>query len=76
MFYISKLISKNYLSSYSYHFVKTFFEPNTFVYMLYVYIVKTKYQIAESKAVVGVDQALKALSIYKSLIREKLFKFS
>ena len=33
------------------------------MYMLYVSIfVKTKYQIAESKAVVGVDRALKALS--------------
>ena len=42
------------------------------------YIVKTKYQIAESEAVVGVDWPMKALSIhiYKSDFREKMSKFS
>ena len=37
-----------------------------------------KYQIAPSKAVVGVDRPMKAPSmhIYKSPIREKLSKFS
>ena len=40
-------------------------------------IVAAKYQIAPSKAVVGVDRPIKALScIYKSHINEKLSKFS
>ena len=39
--------------------------------------VAAKYQIAPSKAVVGVDRPIKALScIYKSHISEKLSKFS
>ena len=33
-------------------------------YIQCVYIVSTKYQIAPSKAVVGVDRPIKALSIY------------
>ena len=33
-------------------------------YVQYVYIVYTKYQIAPSKAVVGVDRPIKALSLY------------
>ena len=38
------------------HFVKNYFsEPNSYAYGQCVYIVKEKYQIAPSKAVVGVD---------------------
>ena len=33
-------------------------------YVQYVYIVYTKYQIAPSKAVVGVDRPIKALSLH------------
>ena len=33
-------------------------------YVQSAYIVRTKYQIAESKAVVGVDQPMKALSMH------------
>ena len=44
---------------------------------LICYIVYAKYQIAPLKAVVGVDQPMKAPSMHiKSLIREKLSKFS
>ena len=50
---------------------------NVSAYVHCVYIVQEKYQIAPSKAVVGVDRPMKAsLCIYKSLIREKLSKFS
>ena len=50
-------------------------------YVQCVYIVKVKYHIAESKALVEVDRPMKALSmhsfVYKSqIIREKLSKFS
>ena len=47
-------------------------------YVQCVYIVSAKYQIAPSKAVVGVDRPIKAPSmhIYKSPIREILSKFS
>ena len=46
-------------------------------YVQHVYIVAAKYQIASSKAVVGVDRPIKARScIYKSHIYEKLSKFS
>ena len=63
MFYVSKLIWKYYLSFHNYHFVKTYFwTEHLHVYVICVCIVKRKYQIAESKAVVGVDRALKALS--------------
>ena len=46
-------------------------------YVQCVYIVLAKYQLVPSKAVVRVDRPMKASScIYKSLIREKLSKFS
>ena len=45
-----------------------------YAYVQCVYIVKTKYQIVLSKAVVGVDwpKKEKYLSLYKSDIREKI----
>ena len=73
------LVKGNCLSSNSCHFVKNYFFQTKLLhaYVQYVYIVAAKYQIAPSKAVVGVDLPIKALScIYKSHISEKLSKFS
>ena len=73
------LVRGNCLSSNSCHFVKNYFFQTKLLhaYVQYVYIVAAKYQIAPSKAVVGVDRPIKALScIYKSHISEKLSKFS
>ena len=73
------LVKGNCLSSNSCHFVKNYFFQTKllYAYVQYVYIVAAKYQIAPSKAVVGVDLPIKALScIYKSHISEKLSKFS
>ena len=49
-----------------------------YAYVQCVYIVSAKYQIAPSKAVVGVDQPIKALSMHiqKPYLRKKLSKFS
>ena len=43
---------------------KNFFNQTTYAYGQCVYIVYATYQIAPSKAVVGVDQPMKALSMY------------
>ena len=68
------------LSSNSCHFVKNYFFRTKLLhaYVQCVFIEYAKYQIAPSKAVVGVDRPMKAPSmhIYKSPIREKLSKFS
>ena len=37
---------------------------HAYIYVQCVYIVKAKYQVAPSKAVVGVDQPMKALSMH------------
>ena len=77
--YTKALLGENCLSSNSCHFVKNYFFQTKLLhaYVQYVYIVAAKYQIAPSKAVVGVDRPIKALScIYKSHISEKLSKFS
>ena len=53
------------LGSHSCHFVKIQFLTNLlYVYVQCVYIVKTEYQISESKAVVGVDRPMEALSMH------------
>ena len=77
--YTKALLGENCLSSNICHFVKNYFFQTKLLhaYVQYVYIVAAKYQIAPSKAVVGVDRPIKALScIYKSHISEKLSKFS
>ena len=72
--YTKALLGKNCLSSHSCHFVKNYFFWTKLLhaYVQCVYIVWGKYQIAPSKAVVGVDWPMKALSmnIYTSPIRE------
>ena len=70
---------KNCLSSHGCHFVKNyiFCTKLLHVYVQCVYVIKAKYEIALSKAVIGVDWSIKALScIYKCHISEKLSKFS
>ena len=53
-------------SSHSCHFVKNNFLLTILLhaYVQYVYIMYTRYQIAPSKAVVGVDREIKALSMH------------
>ena len=63
---IKALLGENCLSSNSCHFVKKYFFQTKLLhaYVQYVYIVAAKYQIAQSKAVVGVDRPIKALSMH------------
>ena len=65
--HIKAIEGENCLSSHSCHFVKNIF-PNQILhaYVQCVYIVQAKYQIAPSKAVVGVDRPMKALSMHTS----------
>ena len=56
--HIQKPYKKNCLGSHSYHFVTKMFLnqiPSCICSMCLLYIVKAKYQVAPSKAVVGVD---------------------
>ena len=64
--YIKSLYWKNSLSSHSCHLVKNYFFWTKLLraYVQCVYIVKANYQIAPSKAVVGVDRPMKALSMH------------
>ena len=61
-----RITGKFVLSSHSCHFVNNNFLSTTLLhaYVQYVYILYTKYQIAPSKAVVGVDRHIKALSMH------------
>ena len=73
------LYRKNSLSSHRCHFIKKYFFPNQtppcicsnffltkplHAYFQCVYVVLAKYQIAPSKAVVGVDRPMKAQSMH------------
>ena len=64
--YTKALLGENCLSSNSCHFVKNYFFQTKLLhaYVQYVYFVTAKYQIAPSKAVVGVDQPIKVLSMH------------
>ena len=65
--YTNALLGKNCLSSHSCHFGKKyvfFWTKLLHAYVQCVYVVSAKYQIAPSKAVVGVDRPMKALSMY------------
>ena len=64
--HIQKPYQGKILTSSQLHFVKnSFFQSKLLhAYVQYVYIVATKYQIAPSKAVVGVDRSIKALSMH------------
>ena len=76
--YTKAISGNNCLSSHSCHFVNFFFFNQTpsCICSMCLYCIG-KYQIVPSKAMVGVDQPMKAPSmLYKSLIREKLSKFS
>ena len=77
--YTNTLVGKNCLSSHSCHFVKNYFFWTKLLhaYVQCAYIVSAKYQIAPSKAVVGVDRPLRHhLCMYRRPIREILSKFS
>ena len=60
------MLGENCLSSNICHFVKNYFFQTKLLgaYVQYVYIVAAKYEIAPSKAVVGVDRPIKALSMH------------
>ena len=60
------LIREKLSSSHSCHFVKNYFFLTKLIhaYVQWVYIVLAKYQIASSKAVVGVDRPMKAPSMH------------
>ena len=60
------LLGENSLSSNSCHLVRNYYFQIKLVhaYVQYVYIVVAKHQIGPSKAVVGVDRPIKALSMY------------
>ena len=65
--YTNALLGKNCLSSHSCHFGKKyvfFWTKLLHAYVQCVYVVSATYQIAPSKAVVGVDRPMKALSMY------------
>ena len=64
--YTKALLGENCLSSNICHFVKNYFFQTKLLgaYVQYVYIVVAKYEIAPSKAVVGVDWPIKALSMH------------
>ena len=64
--YTKALLRENFLRSHSCHFVNNYFFQIKLlhVYVQYVYIVAAKHQIAPSKAVVGVDRPIKALSMH------------
>ena len=64
--YTKALLGENWLGSNSCHFVKNYFFPTKLLhaYVQYVFIVGAKYQIAPTKAVVGVDPPIKALSMH------------
>ena len=51
--FVEVLVNNNFLSTILLH-----------AYVQYVYIMYTRYQIASSKAVVGVDRHIKALSMH------------
>ena len=74
--YTKAFLGKYCLSAHSCHFVKNYFFWTKLVhaYVQCVFIVSAKYLIVPLKAVVGVDQPMKALN--KRTIREKLSKFS
>ena len=76
--YTKAILEKIVLSSHSCHFVEIqFFNHIPSCICSIVYIAKPKYQIAESKAVVGVDRSMKALSMHKQMrYYGKLSKFS
>ena len=76
MHFKKAILGENCLSSHSCNFVKNvFFTKLPHAYVQCVYILQVKYQIAKSKAVVGVDRHMKALlCIYTSHIREKISK--
>ena len=64
--YKKALLGENCLSSNSCHLVRNYFIQIKLLhaYVQYVYIVVAKHQIAPSKAVVGVDRPIKALSMH------------
>ena len=77
--YTKALLGKNCLCFNSCHFVKIYFFQTKLLhaYVQCIYIVAAKYQIAPSKAVVGVDRPIKALSIHiQKSYKRKLCKFS
>ena len=61
---LSMHIQKRYLGSHSCNFVNFFLTKLLYAYVQWVYIVEAKYQVATSKAVVGVDRPMKALSMH------------
>ena len=63
--YTKALLEENCLSSNSCHLVSNYYFQIKLLhaYVQYVYIVVAKHQIAPSKAVVGVDRPIKALSM-------------
>ena len=64
--YTNTLLGKNCLSSHSCHFIKNYFFWTKLLhaYVQCVYTISVKYQIAPSKAVVGVDRPMKAPSMH------------
>ena len=64
--YTKALLGENCLSSNSCHLVRNYYFQIKLLhaFVQYVYIVVAKHQIAPSKAVVGVDQPMKALSMH------------
>ena len=64
--YTNTLVGENCLSSHSCHFVKNcfFWTKLLHAYVQCANIVSAKYQIAPSKAVVGVDRPIKAPSMH------------
>ena len=67
----------NLIISFNYGFLCDSFPSDQLKYVQCVYIVKAKYQIAPSKAVIGVDRPIKALSMHiQKRTREHCLKFS
>ena len=64
--YTKALLGENCLSSNSCHLVRNYYFQIKLLhaYVQYVYIVVAKHQTAPSKAVVGVDWPIKALSMH------------
>ena len=64
--YTKALLGENCLSSNSCHLVRNYYFQIKLLhaFVQYVYIVVAKHQIAPSKAVVGVDWPIKALSMH------------
>ena len=72
------LLGENCLSSHSCHFVKDYFFQTKLLhaYVQCVYFVLAKYQIAPSKAVVGVDLPMKVAMYIQKLYKGKIFQLN